>query len=379
MVSQTPISVAGVKTRFLIISDTHGIKFQANRLPPSVDVAIHCGDLTQHSKLDEFRDTIQTLKDIDATLKLVIAGNHDFSLDIPVFRQKIAEANKLAEEPLGDDLVKREFGDFGAARRLLKEAKDDGIILVDEGAHQFTLRNGAVLKIYASPYTPSTGGEWGFQYTGAHEFDIEPGTDVVITHGPPHGIMDMTGEKKRVGCPQLFSAIAKAQPQLHCFGHVHEGWGAKLVAWRPKISEKPSHFSDIDHERSLVIESLPRLRGSKFESAEDRKAREDTIARYELQKCCKASNDLSKDSASDGPGHIERGRTLFVNAALQEGDGLRLPWLVDMNLPAALQPDISTARKRRLDMVAERDDGVAIKRTKGTEDADVMAEEKNKA
>jgi predicted phosphodiesterase len=77
-----------IKTRFLTISDTHGMKLPADMKPQeSADVALHCGDLTDHSKLDEFRETIQVRKDIDAPLKLVIAGNHDFSLDPLVFER----------------------------------------------------------------------------------------------------------------------------------------------------------------------------------------------------------------------------------------------------------------------------------------------------
>jgi hypothetical protein len=99
-----------IKTQFLIISDTHG---------------------------DEFRETIQLLKDIDAPLKLVIASNHDFSLDPPVSERKITAAIRLAQEPLSDVLVKKEFGDHSASRQLLQEAKDEGIVFVDEGPHHF--------------------------------------------------------------------------------------------------------------------------------------------------------------------------------------------------------------------------------------------------
>ena len=48
-----------VKTRFFIISDTHGIEFgREERFPHNVDVAIHCGDLTEESKLGEYRATL---------------------------------------------------------------------------------------------------------------------------------------------------------------------------------------------------------------------------------------------------------------------------------------------------------------------------------
>ncbi|KAM0488780.1 hypothetical protein ACHAP7_000826 [Fusarium lateritium] len=318
-----------VKTRILILSDTHGSRFKDGAEPlERADVAIHCGDLTDDSKLHGFKETIQLLKAIDAPLKIIVAGNHDFSLDNSAFKEKISEANRLAQENLSQD-IKNEYGDYGDARRLLLEARDHGIIFLEEGSHQITLQNGALLRLYASPYTPATGdsSDWGFQYNGAHDFNIDEGTDIVITHGPPHGVMDMSRERKRIGCPQLFRAIARAQPRLHCYGHVHNSWGAKLVSWRPQISDNPSHFTDIDHEKSSVIESLSCLKGSKFESPQDKEAREDSIERYKSQRCCISSHC----------GHDEKplrlGETLFVNAALMGDDGLnQYPWLVDIEL-----------------------------------------------
>jgi hypothetical protein len=50
-----------------------------------------------------------------------------------------------------------------------------------------------------------------------------------MTHSPPHGIFDYTGYKKRAGSPSLFAAFAKAKPRVHCFGHIHESWSAKLA------------------------------------------------------------------------------------------------------------------------------------------------------
>ncbi|RSL39748.1 hypothetical protein CEP53_013832 [Fusarium sp. AF-6] len=318
-----------IKTRFLILSDTHGLQFQEDRkLHKSVDVAIPCGDLTGDSRLHDFKQAIELLKEIDAPLKIVIAGNHDFTLDDLAFEQKITEASRLAQEDL-EDSIKTEYGDYGDARRLLHEARDQGTVFLEQGSHQLTLDNGALLKVYACPYTPATGNssDWGFQYSGAHEFAIEKGTDVVVTHGPPHGIMDMTTERQRIGCPQLFAAVARAQPKLHCFGHVHNSWGAKLVAWRPTISDKPSHFSDIDNGKSVVIESLSRLKGSKFESTEVREAREDTAERYKSQRCCRTSHC----DGDDRP--LGSGETLFVNAAVMGDDELsQYPWLVYIEL-----------------------------------------------
>ena len=184
------------------------------------DVAIHCGDLTEESKLEEYQASIRLLKDINAPLKLVIAGNHDFTMDIPAFRKKVADARP----PLDPDLVRKVYGDYGDARQILEDARAAGIIFLDEGSHQFTLENGAILTVYASPWTPSLG-DWGFQYPPGqgHKFEITKGVDLVITHGPPKGIMDYTESKQRAGCSDLFGAVARARPRLHCFGHIHEG------------------------------------------------------------------------------------------------------------------------------------------------------------
>lgn len=318
----------GIHTRLLIISDTHGMQFPVG-VSVRVDVAIHCGDLTQHSKLDEFRAGISQMGAINAPLKLIIAGNHDFALDLPVFRQKISEASRL--QALDDALVKKEYGDYGAARELMNEAKDRGIIFLDEGSHRFSLQNGALLKVYASPYTPSTtsSNEWGFQYSGNHNFSIDNKIDIAITHGPPHGMMDMSVERKRVGCPQLFTAVAKAQPRIHCFGHVHEGWGAKVVTWRSQISNNPSHFTSIDNDRSTNIETLSSINGSRFESPGQKETREKRIAEHNLRGYYQVS------SSTDYTLSLGNGKTLFVNASIKgHGNLVQLPWVVDIQLPA---------------------------------------------
>ncbi|KAI0099229.1 ser/Thr protein phosphatase family protein [Nemania sp. FL0031] len=314
------------KTRILIISDTHGNAFNI-RPEHKADVAIHCGDLTDESKISEHRRTLQLLKDLDAPLKLVIAGNHDFTLDTSSFKQKINEA----AEPLDPELVQREYGDYGEARYLYDEAS--GITFLDEGTHKFTLNNGASMTVYASPYTPSMGGN-AFQYhpgTG-HKFAIEEDTDIVITHGPPHGIMDRTAEGRR-GCTDLFKAVARTRPLLHCFGHIHEEWGAKVVAWREQPTDNPSHFTDIENGESRVIDTLKNITQTKFDTPQ-------TIA----EKLCRAEQYTRQGYRATSHCHgdenpLTRGKhTLFVNAAL-EGltDGLPThpPWVVDIDLPRA--------------------------------------------
>lgn len=314
------------RTRILILSDTHGRKF-AYEPRQAADVAIHCGDLTDGARLDEFRAAIRLIKDINAPLKLVMAGNHDFTLDIPAFERKVAEATPA----LDPDLVAKEYGFYGEARQILEYAKGAGIIFLDEGNHQFKLTNGALLKVYASPWTPALGA-WGFQYSPSrgHDFSIDKNIDIVITHGPPKGIMDITHARERAGCPQLFAAVAKAKPAIHCFGHIHEGWGAKLIAWRPGASVgEPNHFNAIDNSRSVVVEKLSGISSSRFDTPEDIRDKRSKVEKYKQAGCCATSHCTSDEHP------IRRGQhTLFVNAAAEDDDHrlTQMPFLVDIEL-----------------------------------------------
>ncbi|KAL2167459.1 hypothetical protein VTG60DRAFT_1210 [Thermothelomyces hinnuleus] len=324
-----------IKTRFLILSDAHA---ERGLTAPdvAVDVAIRCGDLTDESKLSEFRTSLELLKSIKAPLKLVIAGNHDFTLDTPASKKKADHA--ISTFSITPDLVKQEYGDYGEARQLFAEAASSNIILLDEGTHHFNLQNGASLTVYASPYTPSLEADWGFQYRRGdkHNFALD-GADVVITHGPPMGVLDFTASKQRGGCDQLFAAVARSRPRLHCFGHIHEGCGSKLITWRgDKSSESPSHFSDVDNGASTVIESLATLGPTRWDSTQEVLEKEERLRAFK-QLGYRATSHYGSDPLRVHP--LTPGRqTLFVNAAVQslsESNGPHLPWVVEIGLPPA--------------------------------------------
>ena len=312
-----------IRTRFLGFSDTHGLDFHcfsSSLARQYADVVIHCGDLTTESRLEEFKTSICCLQKLNAPLKLVIAGNHDFTLDIPTFRKMVDESHP----PLDPELVEETYGYYGKARQLFNNT---GITFLDEGVHSFRLQNGALLTVYASPYTPTLG-NWGFQYHPNHGHDFSfrdhhkrpiNNVDVVMTHGPPKGIMDYTHSGERAGCPYLFEAIARSRPQprMHCFGHIHEGWGAKLVAWRQNISMRPSHLTDIDNGNSVVIGKLSTIR--------DRD--------WKMPMVCSTTSHCFQDEHPLTPGL----QTLFINAAIEGSNDLPIqpPWLVDLELQAA--------------------------------------------
>ncbi|KAH8432461.1 metallophosphatase domain-containing protein [Aspergillus melleus] len=302
-----------IRTKFLIISDTHGRDSSLQHLSTErADVAIHCGDLTTDSTLAEFRSSIALLSSLNAPLKLVIAGNHDFTLDTPAFQRKLAKARL----PLDKALVGEKYGDFGYARSLFEDETDNGIIFLDQGTHHFALANGASLTVYASPYTPcSFPGKRGFEYSRlhGHNFEFEH-VDVAITHGPPKGIMDYTLNRERAGCPRLFAAVRRAKPRMHCFGHIHEQWGAKLVTWKKgSPTRKPCYFGDVDYENTFVIERRLNLQGEE-ESVQGRF--------YRTSHCTGDRRPLKWEE-----------QTLFVNAAVGGiNEEIQPAWLVEIEL-----------------------------------------------
>ncbi len=55
---------------------------------------------------------------------------------------------------------------------------------------------------------------------------IPENTDILITHGPPYGHLDIPGGSTiRVGCEMLRYRVDQIKPKIHVFGHIHGSWG----------------------------------------------------------------------------------------------------------------------------------------------------------
>lgn len=244
-----------IPTKFLIISDTHDFKFGDAeevdgkfRLPvPKADVLLHCGDLTKiGGVVAPTQRPLEMLRAIDAELKLVIAGDHDINLDGDHF------ANRNKDEKVG--IMKDQL------------AKEAGVTYLTEGLYTFTLKSGVQFKIFTSPYTPNLF-DYAFTYerdkdrfnptkqvapgtksTGLHLIPNHPLVDIIMTHGPPQNILD-----NDVGCEALLHAVSRAKPLLHCFGHIHEGYGAEVVTWKncKKIGRFPIGAEAIESRESV--------------------------------------------------------------------------------------------------------------------------------
>ncbi|CEJ86765.1 hypothetical protein VHEMI04199 [[Torrubiella] hemipterigena] len=309
------------RTKVLIISDTHGFL-----LPPlpAADILLHAGDLTTNSWPSEYSKTFTYIAAHPAPLKIVIPGNHDRSLDA-----KFTAANPYTSAARRADEV----------RASAEQARALGIeLLLTDGLHNYTLPNGATFSIFVSPYTPHFG-DWGFQYyTGKHTFDI-PACDIVMTHGPPSGILDEARvawhrfEVEHAGCEKLLEAIKRAKPQVHCFGHIHEAWGAYMAHWGTD--------GEVDDQQSRYLQRYAWLQPEKRKGplTEEQKEKVDQFAK---DKACVV--DLADGDDKIVPGQ----QTLFVNAGMMDelGHLSKAPYLLDLMLPStakATDGQISTS------------------------------------
>jgi hypothetical protein len=58
--------------------------------------------------------------------------------------------------------------------------------------------------------------------------------DILITHGPPHGMCDEINGR-HVGCPVLMRKVQALRPRLHIFGHVHRQGAQRIVIDRGTV------------------------------------------------------------------------------------------------------------------------------------------------
>ncbi|MDZ4834566.1 MAG: metallophosphatase domain-containing protein [Candidatus Melainabacteria bacterium] len=177
--------------RIVAISDTHNHEVDL----PTGDLLIVAGDVSgtgTFSQLTRFNTYLEKQAPKFKHKPLVIAGNHDF-----LFQK-----------------------DRAAAESLLSA----GVYIEDE----LSIIDG--FKIYGSPWTP-TFYDWAFMEDRGEPirkyWDLIPeGLDLLVTHGPPLGILDFCGQN--VGCADLLAVVTKelaAPPRFHIFGHIHEGHG----------------------------------------------------------------------------------------------------------------------------------------------------------
>jgi len=187
--------------RLVCISDTHSLHAKIHGGVPEGDVLIHAGDFCgQNSKvsLGAFLEWFATQPHKH---KVLIAGNHDGNFEF----------------------------DPTWCRAALAEIVPECHYLQDTGCEIDGV------KFFGEPWQPEFN-NWHFNLPRgsalAQKWSLIPDdTDVLITHGPPHGILDTcphwppNGTDVHVGCEELSKALARIKPKVHVFGHIHESYG----------------------------------------------------------------------------------------------------------------------------------------------------------
>ena len=176
--------------KIVAISDTHDLHKEITI--PECDVLIVAGDFTCHRVpiVYYYEDFNAWLGSVPAKHKIVVAGNHDTYFE------------RYPNE----------------ARELLTNAtylQDSGIEI--DG-----------VKFWGSPWTPYFNA-WAFMepdpFLKKYWDKIPKDTDVLVTHGPPFGILD-SFDNNNVGSFSLLNKVTELDDlKLHFFGHIHESYG----------------------------------------------------------------------------------------------------------------------------------------------------------
>lgn len=180
------------------ISDTHQ-RHGLLKLPGG-DLLLHTGDISSgHGSLEGTLNFIEWLSLQPYRYKIWIPGNHDFPLE-------------------------RDFA-------FWKEKSDEkGLFLLNDSG--VTLEG---VRIWGAAVTPWFH-NWAFNRHRGEEINkhwslIPEDTEILLTHGPVAGILDMCvfpdgSDREAVGCEDLLSRMLVIPSiKLHVCGHIHEARG----------------------------------------------------------------------------------------------------------------------------------------------------------
>lgn len=174
--------------RIVFIADTHGL---TDLEIPECDVLVHAGDITRTGHIDEVQRMAAWLGSQPARTKIAIAGNHDRAFAVAPTR----------------------------AQGIM--AKEGITYLEDSG----TEVDG--VSFWGTPWTP-TFGSWSFMEDEAElaeRWASIPEVDVLISHGPPRGVHDMTSRGVRAGSFAMLDVLQRASARIIACGHIHESHG----------------------------------------------------------------------------------------------------------------------------------------------------------
>ncbi|ETO28686.1 metallophosphoesterase [Reticulomyxa filosa] len=276
------------------ITDTHNghnsLTEKLNKLYESEnDILIHSGDMTDRGTLQELTEVKNWLKTLKFKHKIVISGNMDgIGLD----------TNKSSKPVNGKELF-----------------KDVATYL----EHEEITING--VKIFGSPYTPKFVG--GFQLKDAKAArekwsNIPKDIDVLVVHGPPYGQLDVTSQKRRIGCPELAAVLGlktdatqtsqTIAPKVVIFGHVHASHGFSKHAATNTTFINAAQYNGIHGSKKSVtpivydLDMCSALFGKRSEQKKNKRAKKDK----------NKGSDEEEEAEEEGEGE-EAPKRLFMN------------------------------------------------------------------
>jgi Icc-related predicted phosphoesterase len=226
--------------RIACISDTHDVEYPPI---PEVDAIIHAGDITLSGSPDETLRFLRWFDKLQIKHKLFIGGNHD---------------RFLSEHP---HIVR----EFPSIHMLWDSAYDL------EG-----------YKVWGSPVSRSYGHirafakpEWELERHWSH---VPDDTDILVTHGPPYGVLDTVGfNSEHLGDTALRVAVRRVKPDFHIFGHIHGGRGfddfGTIFVNAAVISEAYRPWPDARKEITVLEPPKRELPVSKEEEATEDSSR----------------------------------------------------------------------------------------------------------
>ena len=166
------------------ISDTHGCHRCLPALPEA-DIIVHSGDFTVVGSEQEALDFLGWFCDLPYKHKVFICGNHD---------------------------------------DCLYEANIDGL-----DSNVYYLCNSGIeiegVKFYGVPMFTI---DCITNRQSQNYADIPSDADVIITHSPAYGILDFN-DGIHFGSEELLQSLARINPRLHLFGHIHRQHGITIM------------------------------------------------------------------------------------------------------------------------------------------------------
>ena len=183
--------------KIVCMSDIHGQYPKFKFKIPDGDVFIFTGDIS-HNSLEDLNIKMfnKFLNTLPHKHKIIICGNHDF----------------IFEKYDGNELL------IGEGIHYLQDSE----IVIDG------------VKFYGSPWQPWFYG-WAFNLMRGKALEeiwakIPKDVNVLLTHGAPKGILDMTEQGDATGCVDLRARLQDLHDlKLHCFGHIHCAYGVDVI------------------------------------------------------------------------------------------------------------------------------------------------------